>query len=70
MHVTDGRSILEKLNGRNLPNSYEPVNVLLGDNPVLLESYNVCPGFDVLKALNFKTDIFKMFDDSLAEFKV
>ena len=53
MHVKDGKSIVENLNGKNLPNSYQPISVLECSNPYVLESYNNCDGYDFFKAKNF-----------------
>lgn len=69
MHITNGKEILENLNRANLPNSYQPISVLECSNPYVLESYNNCHGYDVLKAKNFNTEVYAAFDASLKEFK-
>lgn len=38
-------------------------------NPYILESYNNCPGYSVLKNKNYQSEVFKQFDASLKEFK-
>ncbi|KAL4449635.1 hypothetical protein ABPG74_007458 [Tetrahymena malaccensis] len=67
--VTEGKQILENLEGKNLPNSYVPINVLIPDDKKLLEPSDTCHGYDVIKALNFHTDVYNQFDESLREFK-
>ncbi|EDK31611.2 histidine phosphatase family (branch 2) protein (macronuclear) [Tetrahymena thermophila SB210] len=67
--VADGKQILENLEGKNLPNSYVPINVLIPDDKRLLEPSDTCHGYDVLKAFNFNTDVYNQFDESLREFK-
>lgn len=67
--VKNGEQIIKNLDGKNLPNSYVPINVKVPTDGKLLEPSDTCDGYDVLKDLNFKTDIYKQFDSSLADYK-